>query len=167
MAEWNQWWQDNARFGVDLAGARLKGADLNGAWLIGANLWQADLREADLREANLSATNLSRADLRGANLRAAELTETNLTQANLSSADFSGAETNWTIFANVDLSAVKGLATIRHLGPSTIGVDTLYKSGSSIPHEFLRGAGIPQDFLDYLPPSLRGAAIQFYSCFIS
>jgi len=73
-----------------------------------------------------------------------------------------------TNFADVDLSTVKGLETILHIGPSTVGVDTLYRSGGKIPEGFLRGCGVPEEFITYLP-SLIGAqqAIQFYSCFIS
>jgi hypothetical protein len=87
---------------------------------------------------------------------------------NLRGANLSEAVIGATIFADVDLSRVKGLDTVQHFGPSTIGVDTLYRSGpGNIPVEFLLGAGILQDFIDYLPPSLRGSPIQFYSCFIS
>src|SRR5208283_3308279 len=52
--------------------------------------------------------------------------------------------------------------------PSTIGIDTLYKSRGKIPEAFLRGCGVPDALIGYLP-SLLGAAeaIQFYSCFIS
>jgi len=52
------------------------------------------------------------------------------------------------------------------LGPSTIGIDTLFKSEGKIPDEFLREAGVPDDFVTFIP-SFVGQAIQFYSCFIS
>jgi hypothetical protein len=72
------------------------------------------------------------------------------------------------IFANNDLSTAKGLKTVIHNGPSYISTETLYRSGGSIPQEFLQGCGIPDEFIRYLP-SLIGAkqAVQFYSCFIS
>lgn len=47
----------------------------------------------------------------------------------------------WTIFANNDLSSVKGLETIDHTGPSVLGADILFKSHSEIPEIFLRGCG--------------------------
>ena len=49
-----------------------------------------------------------------------------------------------------------------------IGVDTLYLSNGKIPEVFLRGCGVPEPHIEYLP-SLLGAMqpIQFYSCFIS
>lgn len=72
----------------------------------------------------------------------------------------------FTGFADNDLSTVKGLATARHLGPSTIGITTIYKSKGNIPENFLRGAGVPEDFITYMK-SLAQNPIDFYSCFIS
>jgi hypothetical protein len=71
-----------------------------------------------------------------------------------------------TIFTNVDLSGVKGLETVSHVGPSSIGIDTIYKSKGKIPHSFLRGAGVPENFIKYMA-SLVGTGIEFYSLFIS
>lgn len=156
---------------ANLTRANLTEADLSGADLSGANLI-----EANLDGANFNGANLSRANLGGVNLRRADLTEANLIEANLSlafleeanfrGADLSKASIGWTIFANNDLSTVKGLETVDHRGPSTIGVDTLFKSHGNIPEIFLRGAGLPEDFITYIP-SLTGRAIEFYSCFIS
>ena len=53
----------------------------------------------------------------------------------------------------------------RHVGPSVIDFRTLSVS-ENLPISFLRGCGLPDILIDYLP-SLRGDAIQFYSCFIS
>ena len=136
-------------------------ADLNGAYLRWAKLIGADLREAKLVGANLRWADLTRADLRGADLR-----EANLRDASLSGANLSGAKVGWTIFGGVDLSTVEGLDTINHEGPSTVGIDTLYQSGGKIPEVFLRGAGVPDNFIAYAS-ALVGQPIEFYSCFIS
>ena len=80
--------------------------------------------------------------------------------------DFSEATLGWTVFADVDLSTAKGLETVRHHGPSTIGVDTIYRSKGKIPEVFLRGAGLPDEFIAYIG-SFVGRPIEFYSCFIS
>ncbi|MCX7419999.1 MAG: hypothetical protein NT013_10735 [Planctomycetia bacterium] len=47
-------------------------------------------------------------------------------------------------------------------------MDTLYRSQGKIPEDFLRGCGVPEDFITYLP-SLIGTMqpIQYQSCFIS
>jgi hypothetical protein len=74
---------------------------------------------------------------------------------------------NMTLLGHVDLSTVKGLDTVRHYGPSTIGIDTIYRSHGKIPEVFLRGAGVPDDFIAYISSFIAGQPIQFYSCFIS
>ena len=51
------------------------------------------------------------------------------------------------------------------MGPSTIDHRTLQRSGP-LPLAFLRGVGLPDNLIDYLP-SLLNQPIQFYSCFIS
>jgi hypothetical protein len=96
------------------------------------------------------------ADLRGADL----------TAANLRGADLREAIVARTVFADADLSVAKGLNAIIHRGPSTIGIDTIYKSRGNIPETFLRGAGVPDNFIAYIG-SLVGKPIEFYSCFIS
>jgi hypothetical protein len=70
-----------------------------------------------------------------------------------------------TVLGNVDLSAVTGLETCRHDGPSIIDFRTLQRSGV-LPLAFLRGVGLPDSLIDYLP-SLLNQPIQMYSCFIS
>ena len=124
-----------------LAGAGLSAADLRRASLIGSNLMHAILTKA-----NLSGAELDGADVKGANLSAANLSEavlggTNVTEALLREANFEGAQLLSTTFDDVDLSEVKGLEEVEHVGPSTIGVDTLVKSKGRIPEEFLRGCG--------------------------
>jgi hypothetical protein len=51
------------------------------------------------------------------------------------------------------------------LGPSILDHRTLARSGP-LPRVFLRGCGLPDALIDYLP-SLLGEPIQFYTCFIS
>ena len=141
--------------GADLSLADLSGANLREANLRGANLHAAILRGAELGGANLIAVNLSWAILKGAFIRAADLFEANLNQANLDNAHFEDAKIGFTILANVDLSNVKGLEAVKHRYPSSIGIDTLYKSQGKIPEEFLRGCGVPEDFITYLPSLLK------------
>jgi len=52
-----------------------------------------------------------------------------------------------------------------HAGRSVIDIRTLAKS-SNLPLSFLRGCGLPDVLIEYLP-SLLSQPIQFYSCFIS
>ena len=171
---------------AELNEADLTGASLNNANVVGADLEKANLSKAVLFEADLSNANLSRADLRdanlsaawlrqanltetnliGANLTNANLTETNLSSAMLKNADLSRATLMYTFLGSLDLRGVKGLESVEHRGPSSIGIDTLFQSNGVIPDVFLSGAGVPEDFIPYTK-SLVGTALDFYSCFIS
>ena len=148
--------------------ARLSGADLGAAELYGADLFAADLCRAHLRGAKLGGANLQQADLAGANLTDADLTHANLTSANLNAANLQNAIAGHTTFADSDLSEAKGLDLIRHVGPSILGIETIYQSKGKIPESFLRGCGVPEGFITQMH-SLVGAVdgIQLYSCFIS
>jgi hypothetical protein len=84
----------------------------------------------------------------------------------LDSANFAEASISATIFASVDLSSCIGLDSVRHSAPSTLGVDSIIRSKGKIPKAFLRGVGLPDEWIDYIP-SLVGDSIQFFSCFIS
>ena len=150
---------------ADLTGADLRKADLRGANLRGANLREADLREADLTGADLFGADLTGADLYGADLREADLRLANLSGADLREADLTGAKLLETIFSDTELRDVQGLDACIHDGPSILDHRTLAKSGQ-LPLAFLRGCGLPDKLIDYLP-SLLNEAIQFYSCFIA
>lgn len=80
-------------------------------------------------------------DLRNADLRNAILSSADLSNAILSSANLSSAKIGRTVFVDVDLSEVKGLETIEHQAPSSIGIDTIYKSKGNIPYKFLLDGG--------------------------
>jgi uncharacterized protein YjbI with pentapeptide repeats len=173
-------------FGANLTDARITNARLSYATLDRATLTRADLEQAALDRATLEDTNLTSANLRNADLtsallQGANLTATNLTNANLFGADLSLAtivttvlrRTNlshstfqWTIVGRVDMSLANGLSEIVHLGPSSIGIDTIYRSKGALPEQFLRGAGVPDIFIQFAK-SLVTNPIEFYSCFIS
>jgi uncharacterized protein YjbI with pentapeptide repeats len=138
-------WNEQRTLGkANLVKADLTGADLSGAHLSGANLSEAYLTGADLSRADLGWADLTEADLSGANLIQAYLSRADLSGANLSGADVSHSIVKGTIFADLDLTTVQGLKTVKHNGPSTISVDTIYKSKGQIPEIFLRGAGVPE-----------------------
>lgn len=165
---------------IELSGANLTNADLSQTFLGEANLERANLVDANLVGASLSATKLANANLAGANLYLAHLDETILIGANLSGAelilttfyqtdlnraDLSKAEIFGCSFVDVDLSVVIGLDTCRHNGSSSLDYLTIQKS-SPLPLAFLRGVGLPDGLIEYLP-SLLNQPIQHYSCFIS
>ena len=119
-----------------------------------------DLSMVNLSGVDFTGANLTRVNLNGADLVGTILIDADLAQANLSEAEISG-----TVFGNTNLTAVQGLETCRYYGPSIIDHRTLAKSGP-LPLAFLRGCGLPDALIDYLP-SLLNQPFQFYSCFIS
>jgi hypothetical protein len=151
---------------MDLTNSILAGADLTGAFLSSANFENADLSDANLSYTDLRLSTLVHTRLCRANLSNASLPHTNFHGADLQDAILTGATAVHTSFDSVDLSLVKGLKSIVHRGPSTVGIDSIYLSRGNIPEVFLRGCGVPDEFITYAR-SLVGKAIEFYSCFIS
>jgi len=161
---------------ADLSGAQLMMANLRSVNFESANLSKADLTGADLTVTYFRNADLSRSDLSYTHMSGTVLSDANLTEAALfgaifsvaylNNANFSKAIVSSTTFGHVNLSSTIGLETIRHSGPSTIGIDTFYLSNGNIPEVFLRGCGVPDNFIEYAR-SLTNSGIEYYSCFIS
>ncbi|MFP5262013.1 MAG: toll/interleukin-1 receptor domain-containing protein [Blastocatellia bacterium] len=188
---WNEWRRVNHEITPDLRGADLHGLELSNSNLSDANLSDTNLQEANLSDANLCRAWIDRADcfwiglqfadlrhaiiqgsnlvgayLNFADLRSASIIDCNLSSARLEGTNFEEAEFSFTIFGDNDLSVANGLEKAVHSGPSIIGTHTLYRSNKYIPINFLRGAGVPENLIEYLP-SLVNQLVHFYSCFIS
>lgn len=159
--------------GARLSRARLVEADLYGTTFNGAIIEACDFRRADLSHAQLRGVILVDSNLNGAYLHDADLTGSNLVGANLRMAALEGANftdvlIGYTTLADCNLSEVQGLESVAHEGPSSIGIDTIYESKGKIPENFLRGCGVPENFIRFIPSLVNSEeGIQFYSCFIS
>jgi uncharacterized protein YjbI with pentapeptide repeats len=153
---WNRWVERHYPVRADLSNAHLQGLNLGDAYLSSSNLSCSNLSFADLSSADLTNANLTGANLKGANLSRAKLT----------GANFSMARIGYTTFASNDLSSIIGLENVQHIGPSSIGIDTIYLSNGNIPEGFLRACGVPDEFINHTKP-LAKKAFDFYSCFIS
>jgi len=127
----------------DISFANLEGANLSRTNLTSADLTGADLTGANLRGAILSSTILKQADFTGADLRGASLIK-----ADLESANFYETVFGFSTIVNCDLSKAMALEFARHTGPSTIGLDTLAKSGGRIPRKFLEDAGVAAPLME-------------------
>ena len=130
--------------------ASLRRARLREANLPRCNLTRACLVDADLSEASLVGANLTLADLRGATLRGARLIQANFTGARLERADFTQASIGLTQLTYVDVRNVRGLETVVHEAPSSLGIETLLRAKGALSEDFLRKAGVPEDFIIYL-----------------
>jgi uncharacterized protein YjbI with pentapeptide repeats len=188
VEKWNEWRQQHPEILPYLTDADLRGVDLRGAFLRYVQLGRVKLQHADLSHAdcvgallngaNLTGADLTRATLIGVKFGSTDLSNANLSNANLTYAIFQNTilsgvdfkESYWggTILSEVDLSEVKGLGTVTHSKPSTVGIETLYLSQGNIPEVFLRGCGFPESFIVQVRAIISSAEfIQFYSCFIS
>jgi uncharacterized protein YjbI with pentapeptide repeats len=156
---------------ANLREARLDESHLREVRLSGADLRSASLVDCTFVEAGLDNARLSGADLReafflGANLTGADLGTTLLGGATFNRVTLVDAVFGGTVFGDNDLSTVKGLETATHRRASAVDIATFYRSKGKIPEVFLRGCGVPDDFLAYAK-SLTTNPIEFYSCFIS
>lgn len=172
---------------ADLSGANLSEADLTRASLKAANLTKADFRRSNLFKALLAQTDTTDADFQRANFNGADLSKSKLTRASFVEADFTKAELSdaiclgtdfsrakfqdthgsrlicgWTRWGNCDLTQLTGLNTATHHGPSSIGIETWLRSRGQIAAEFLRGCGLPDDFV----VALQAIPCSSTSCFV-
>lgn len=147
VESWNRWRQANPDMRPDLSGANLAGIDLASVDLSEANLYRANLQHASLLWADFTWANFTQTDLSGADLEWANLRGASFLAAILREANFTHAPMGYTTFGNVDLSTAIGLHKVQHHFPSTIGIDTLYRSQGKIPPEFLDGCEVPAELL--------------------
>lgn len=163
---------DNANLsGAIIGNAEMRHARFSGAKLSHALLGNSDMRHANFNGASLTGVNcwgadISHADFSYANLSNAKLGNVILISTILREADFTNVRLGHNVFTNIDLSSVKGLITIFHSAPSFIDFDTIVRSEGRIPKIFLRGCGLPDTLIEYIP-SLLNNPIQFYPSFIS
>src|SRR2546423_761535 len=153
---WNQWRAENPDVEPDLSGITfsaeiLVGANFSNTNFLEATIVSSEAALVDFSGAFLKDVNFSETALQQTSLKKAILTWTNFSHAKLDEADFSGAVLGWTTFGDNDLSRVKGLKTVDCMGPSILGIETIYRSSGNIPEVFLRGCGVPESFIVQIP----------------
>ena len=173
---WNRWREENPENIPDFSNANLVGFDLSGANLANAQFTRSNLSNSDLSGTNISHADFSRADLTmvdfsmanltGANLSYAALGHSKIVSATLIGATFNRAFFNSTVLVGSNLVDARHLDEIRHAGPSFVDFSTIVLSEGKMPDAFLRGCGLPDNFIEQIP-SLISQPKSFYSCFIS
>jgi uncharacterized protein YjbI with pentapeptide repeats len=149
---------------IDLEGVDLSSADLQETTFHGGLFGKAIFRGAIMEQTSFSMVSLPQAnfdktiidnskflhcDLSGATWNNAEITNSEFHGSSFRDTDFDSMVL-WSVsFNSIDLSLAKGLENVKFIGPSSLGVDTLYKSGGNIPESFLRGCGVPDDFITF------------------
>lgn len=148
--------------------ANFRNSDLTNIDFNHARVSSADFTNAKLDMANLADANLKYANFSNASIKQADLWLTVFDEANFNNTDFNDCFIGYASFGAVDLSSAKGLDTLEHRAPSTIGIDTIYLSNGQIPEAFLRGTGVPDTLIKFIQSLVASdEPIQFYSCFVS
>lgn len=166
VTAWNNWRNERLEILPDLREAPLQGKPLTEIDFRHTNLDSADLSNANLCYASIKSASLCQTNLSGAKLRNAFLHKTCFKETILQRTNFHRASLLDTTFLNVDLKETINLDTVVHLGPSTIGIDTIQRSRGKIPDAFLIGAGVSEQLLDGIH-SLGDAPFDYFTCFIS
>lgn len=136
---------------MDMTNADLRRIQLGGADLSDVNFDGAALNEAVLTGADFTNATASGANLRGARLDRADLRGADLSNAYVKGTEFSHAKSGGTIWNSRELTQAVGLDEIVHFGPSFIDVETVLSSADEWPVSFLRGCGLPENFIANLP----------------
>ncbi len=170
--------QQSSLQGIWFTACEAEGADFSGARLHCVQLEHADLKRSSFHGSEISNAEFGGvfvhrdfasgggANLTSVDFHGAKLTSCSFHAAKLNDCDFTNAEFGVLTFSNTDLSTVRGLDSVTHHRPSNIGIETLFRSHPNLTDDFLRGCGVPEDLIGYLP-SLARSPFDFYSCFIS
>ena len=173
-------WQNMDLTGADLRDCTLSGIVLENATLTDANFSGAEMIDCNMKgviakraafvgvdaiAAKLHNADLTDADMRGMTLGNATLSFTRFHHTQLADIDFNNAILDNTIFADVDLSGVRNLDTVRHYAPSAIDTATLVQS-TAVESDFWRGCGINESLIAALP-ALRATADTYHPVYIS
>jgi hypothetical protein len=154
--------------GANFRHAKMNGTNFKWSWLVFAKFIDANLEGAVFTKAELSGADFRNARLAGADLSGTMLTGVNFKDVDMRGANFGNAELNNCFFINTNLGAANGLDQATHYGPSEISLSTIFRSGGRIPEIFLRGCGVPDEFIIYMHSlAVSAQPIRFNSCFIS
>jgi len=149
--------------GVNLSGANLSQSNFDGSNFANSNLSRAKLSDTWIQDSDFSGAILSAAEISHAKLLSSKFKDCSFEFSNVENAnfhrtviiggiwknvDFKNSVFDNTFLADVDLSSAKNLDTITHRGRSTIGFDTIFKSGTSLSEKFLSGCGVPSTMIE-------------------
>lgn len=152
--------------GADFCRAEITGVNFNGAVADHVDFWRASIHGCHITDASLTSTDFSDAQVWDTSFAFSDLGGAVFRNTGLVSVDFALSFIGATVFANIDFCETEGLESVHHHGPSTIGIDTIYKSKGQIPESFLRGCGVPDELIKLIP-SLTSQPIDYFSCFLS
>jgi uncharacterized protein YjbI with pentapeptide repeats len=138
--------------GSDWGDCRWENCDFSGACLLESDLSYVSFVECDFRNAKLISSDLHCSEMIGCWVLGADFDLVTFSETALCGL--------------IGLSESQNLGTTDHTGPSSIDIQSLTPS-ANIPLSFLRGVGLSETIIDYLPSLTGGAAIEYYPTFIS
>jgi uncharacterized protein YjbI with pentapeptide repeats len=143
---------------ADFAGCEFLDCQMMHSNFHGASFTKCILISSDVKSANFHETDFSDARLVNVHFYQSELRRT----------CFQRSAFTYVNFSDCDLSAAEGLDTVLHDTPTSLGLDTIYRSGGRISEPFLRNSGVPDGFITQMRSLVSAeGGIEFYSCFIS
>lgn len=169
-------------------GAILDGADISQTELMQCSMYNATLRHVKALKTAFVAVDFDGADLQYGNLAKAHFLNNSFCQTDCSHADltesfhfrslfrdakllstqFEGATFSDNLIADTDLSQTLNLDLVKHLGPTSLTLDTLLMSRGRVSDSFLRGSGVSNELVAQLLVLFKDRpAIEYASCFIS
>jgi hypothetical protein len=143
----------------------LRGVNAHNCYFYGCNFRTSNLMDTEFKGSDLRDANFIRANLTNDDLTNCRLHRTTFRDAKLNKAILTGTKMYETMFVRCDLSSCIGLDSVSHIGPSVLDFNTI-RISKNLPINFLRGCGLPEKIISYLPEIL-GRSIDLYSCFIS
>jgi hypothetical protein len=170
---WNEWRKTSKErpdlsevelYGDSLDKYDLRYADFSGASLTVVRLRSASCDECCFEGAVLIGVHFIFTMLRRCNFKGSQIAYTAFQDCFLDDADFSTARLADNTFSGISLQGARGLDAAQS-SRNSIGIDAYFNAGG-LPESFLRGSGVPEEFIEYAA-SLVGKAIEYYSCFLS
>lgn len=117
-----------------------------------------------LRSANFQLSSVRASHFDTVALSHAVLLDGHFANSTFVDVDFDGAAFGDTVLSSCIIERPNGLESTKHYARSSVDIQTLLET--PLPEPFLRGIGLPDTVIEYLD-SLRGRAIEYYSCFLS
>lgn len=135
---------------IDLSNKAIIARDLSGAILANSLLENTNLRRTTLDGANLIKTNFCGANLYRVNFNRAKVNETDLTDA----------KSKCTIYSCLDLCGFKNIDKMEHRAPSSVGIDTLKITRSSLQRRYERSSHKRTEILEQIGIFLTRCGIE-------
>ena len=171
---------------VNFQSSDIEGTSFSHSRIVSTELYNAELKNVNFEQSTIKqfkfyfsfmnnckfyGTDIYNSDFEMGNIQDtsfenSELLDDRFVGFGLHNIEFRNARIGGLSFLGILLTKPNNLESVNHQSGSYFDVNSLIECSGLLPQVFLRGIGINEKIIEYLP-SLSGDAIQFYSCFIS